>query len=168
MKIDEIMKTIVASSVYKKEIGTSFQLGLPMFAVHNEELFVTFYPHIERYLEGSVYYHFPQYELELVYPFRHIVKFKNNAYISQKNIVSYEENNYRHKPICVSAETLSMNRQSVYELFSIADELLGCREKKDTKLMGLVEKYIDQYHVTVDSLGLQAIYGGAYVAHCSF
>ena len=31
MKIDEIMKNIVASSTYKKEIGTSFQLGLPQF-----------------------------------------------------------------------------------------------------------------------------------------
>lgn len=52
MKIDKIMRNIVTSSIYRREVGTAFQLGLPRFTFRDNELFIKFYPHLEKYFNG--------------------------------------------------------------------------------------------------------------------
>lgn len=161
MKIDEIMKNIVASSTYKKEIGTSFQLGLPQFFLYNNELFILFYPHIERCHNAVIYYYLPRYELMLVYPFRHIASFKNLYYtMNQQHIFSEKT------PVCKICMNDVVSRvDAVYELYSVANEVVGAREKNEENLQSIVSEYRERYILTTESMGLQAIYGGAYDSH---
>lgn len=160
MNINEIMKSIVASSTYRKEVGASFQLGLPKFTVRNNELFVTFYPHLEIYSNQAVSYYPPQYEIELLYPFRHIVLFRNIPYTTDKGIASRSEPVRR-----IPVSDMTKNINSIRELFSRADDILRCREKDNADLQSLVLDYNKHYFITAESMGLQAIYGGTYDPH---
>lgn len=165
MKTETIMKNIVTSSIYKKEIGTAFQLGLPRFIFRSNELFMKFYPHLEKYFDGIVSYYPPQYELELVYPFRHIVLFKNLAYTTDP--YSFVDKD----PVCkIHTRDLAVNVSDLYDLFSLADEIIQCREadieyKNQHHLQSLVLNYDKHYILTAKSMRLQTIYGGAYDSH---
>lgn len=157
MKIDEIMNDIVKSSTYKKEVGTSFQLGLPQFFLHNNELFVLFYPHIEKFYNNIVSFYSPNYEIILIYPFRHIVLFKNLFYATNSNFVLKKE------PACkIHIDDIASNVNNISDLFSIANDIICAREEKANDLQYLLLKYRKQYFLTSESIGLKAVYGGAY------
>ena len=160
MKIDEIMKNVVTSSIYRKEVGTSLQLGLPKFTMRNHELFVMFYPHLEIYSNDAVSYYPPQYEIELLYPFRHIVLFRNIHYTTDKNLAPHSEP-VRNIPV----SDLAANIDYIRVLFSKADEILQCRENDTADLQSLVLDYNKHYYEVAESMGLQVIYGGAYDPH---
>lgn len=160
MEINGIMKNIAASSIYKKEVGTSFQLGLPRFLSRENELFIKFYPHLERYSNETLSYYLPQYELELVYPFRHVVLFRNLSYTINERCITKKD------PVCkIHTRDLAANADYVRVLFSLADDVIYCREENSDNLQYLVLNYDRQYILTAESMGLQAIYGGTYDSH---
>ena len=154
MRIDELMKNIVSSSTYQKEIGTSCQLGLPIFTMRNNELFVTFYPHTEKFSNGAVSYFAPQYELELIYPFRHIVLLRNLFFTRNEPGISFDEPVYN-----CSLNDFEANVDCLHKLFSMADEILYSRENVSKELTVLVSEYKKSYTHFIESTGLQAIYG---------
>lgn len=160
MKIEKIMKDIAASSTYRKEVGTCFQLGFPRLTLRGGELFAAFYPHIERYAGETVRYYLPQYELEYVYPFRHLVLFRNLCCLGEK------PGGGKETPACqIPVRELTACIPSVQALFSLADAVIRCREEKSGELESFVRDYQRQYFQTAASMGLQGIYGGDYDSH---
>ncbi len=162
MSSDGILKTIVTSSTYRKEIGISFQVGFPKFSLRNNELYVTVYPHLERYHDGVIDFYLPQYIMELVYPFRRVVLLENNScFVEEWSDVS-------KKPVCqVSMKNLEENKEHIEKLFSAADDLLLFRKEnvKSLSLSQSVMEYERLYSATIKFMGLQKIYGGIYASY---
>lgn len=154
MGIDELMKNIVSSSTYQKEIGTACRLGLPIFTMRSNELFVAFYPHVEKFYNETVNYFTPQYELELIYPFRHTVLLRNLLFAKNDPVISFNEPVYR-----CSLNDFEANATCLHELFSKADEILYSREQASAELPLLVAEYQKSYAHFIESSGLEAVYG---------
>ena len=69
-------------------------------------------------------------------------------------------------PVCKICMNDVVSRvDAVYELYSVANEVVGAREKNEENLQSIVSEYRERYILTTESMGLQAIYGGAYDSH---
>ena len=157
MDFREIMKKIVSSTTYKAEVGTAFQLGLPQFEIQNGELLAVFYPHLERCVNGVIGYYAPQYELKLVYPFRHIVLFRDLSYTGREQA---------NLPVSkVSVQTVEDHGKALRGLFTLAGEIVQCRKDGSDQLQLLISEYDKQFQLLTQSMEVQAIYGGAYDPH---
>ena len=76
----KIIKEIVSNTTLKENMSLQMQLGLPFLDKKNNRLCMSFKPHLEKYADGNIEYYAPQYDLELVYPFKKIIKFINLSY----------------------------------------------------------------------------------------
>ena len=160
MTIDDAMKKIAGSTVLRSLMGTAFQLGLPMFRLCNGELFLRFCPHIERYTYGKLNCFSARYELEFVYPFCHLVLFRNLSYGEGNRTLNDNE------PACsLSTEILPFVGQQFRTLFSKADRVLACRETGSDELSAATSDYMKCFKEIVESTGLEAVYGGFYASN---
>ena len=150
----KIIKEIVSNSTLKENMSLQMQLGLPYLAKKKEKLCMSFKPHIEKYVDGNIEYYAPQYDLELVYPFKKIIKFIN---------LSYETTVDTTVPLAkVDAKELStVGAGYMNELYDACTRVLEFQEQ-DGKVSDVsINKYQKSYYDTVKKLGLTALYGSS-------
>lgn len=158
MNMVDVMRNIIASPVYRSEVGTAFQLGFPIIQVRHGKIYLKFLLHKEEINKGAVEYYLPQYKLIILYPFRHMVSFKN---------LSYDASNTFGVPVCrLEVDDMVLNAREIKKLFQLADDILLSYDKSMDDGEILITNYGSQFNQTVESLGLQALYGGAYDSYC--
>ena len=158
MRMVDVMRNIVASPVYRSEVGTAFKLGFPIIQIRNNKIYVKFLLHMEKTNKGTVEYYLPQYDLVIGYPFRYIVSFKNS---------SFESVDRPSVPVCrLKVDNMVLNSGRIKDLFHLADDILLSYDGFTDGGEGLIADYASQFIQMVESLGLQALYGGAYDSHC--
>lgn len=147
-----IIKEIVSNTTLKENMSLQMQLGLPFLEKKNNRLCMSFKPHLEKYADGNIAYYAPQYDLELVYPFKKIIKFVN---------LSYEMTVDTAVPVAkVDAKELSsVGAGYMNELYDACTRVLEFQEQ-DGKVSDVsIKKYQKSYYDTVKKLGLTALYG---------
>lgn len=61
---------------------------------------------------------------------------------------------------------MALNSGRIKDLFHLADDILLSYDRLTDGGEGLIVDYGSQFIHTVESLGLEALYGGAYDSHC--
>ena len=148
----KIIKEIISNPILKENMALQMQLGLPYLEKKNEKLCISFKPHMENYVDGNIEYYAPQYDIELVYPFKKIIKFIN---------LSFETTVDTSVPVAkVDAKELSsVGAGYMNELYEACTRVLEFQEL-DGKVSDLsITKYQKVYYDTVEKLGLTALYG---------
>lgn len=158
MRMVDVMRNVAASPVYRSEVGTAFQLGFPIIQIRHGKIYIKFLLHMEKTNKGTVEYYLPQYELIIRYPFGYIVSFKNS---------SFESADLPGVPVCrLKVDNMALNSGRIKDLFHLADDILLSYDRLTDGGEGLIVDYGSRFIQTVESLGLQALYGGAYDSHC--
>ncbi len=148
----KIIKEIVSNPTLKENMSLQMQLGLPYLEKKKEKLCMSFKPHMEKYVDGNIEYYAPQYDLELVYPFKKIIKFIN---------LSYEITVDKSVPVAkIDAKELSsVGVGYMNELYDACTRVLEFQEQ-DGKVSDVsIKKYQKSYYDVVKKLGLTALYG---------
>ena len=148
----ELVNKLSNSPIVQSEVSLQMQLGLPWLSIKNGELCIRFQPHREEFRDGKMQFFAPLYEIEWVYPFTHIILFRNLLY----------ENN----PIDTSAPVheaggdwvLGIGKYYTKELYKECSEVLSFREKNGAVNDTVISKYQDQYRTAVGRLGLEKLY----------
>jgi hypothetical protein len=149
-----IVKEIVSNTTLRENMSLQMQLGLPYLEKKNNRLCMSFKPHMEKYVDGNIEYYAPQYDLELVYPFKKIIRFINLSYEITVDISA---------PVAkVDAKELSsVGAGYVNELYDACTRVLEFQEQ-DGKVSDVsIKKYQKSYYDTVKKLGLTALYGSS-------
>lgn len=147
----ELVNKLVNSSVVRSEISLQMQLGLPYLEMRNNELCIRFQPHREEYKDGKMQFFAPLYEIAWVYPFDHVIFFRNMIYEKEIDVTT---------PIHeVNGEwILGIGKHYMKELYKECSELLSFREKNGTVNEMIVSRYQNLYQKMVEHLGLQKLY----------
>ena len=150
----KIVKEIISNPTLKENMSLQMQLGLPYLEKKNEKLCMSFKPHMEQYVDGNIEYYAPQYDVELIYPFKKIIKFIN---------LSYETAVDTSVPVAkIDAKELSsVGAGYMNELYAACTRVLEFQEQ-DGKVSDVsIKKYQKTYYDIVEKLGLTALYGGS-------
>lgn len=147
----ELVNKLSNSPIVQSEVSLQMQLGLPWLSIKNGELCVRFHPHREEYRDGKMQFFAPLYEIEWVYPFAHIILFRNLKYEDQIDTESplYEVN---------GDWMLGIGKYYTKELYKECSEVLTFREKHGTVNDIVVSKYQNLYQTAVERLGLEKLY----------
>lgn len=151
MDAEELVKKLSNSPIVQSEVSMQMQLGLPWLEIKNSELCVYFRPHKEEYRNGKIQFFAPLYEIEWVYPFAHMILFRN---------LKFEDRIDAETPLYeVSGDwVLGIGRYYTKELYKECSEALSFREKNGTVNDIVISKYQAMYRKTVERLGLQKLY----------
>lgn len=151
MDAAELVKKLSSSPIVQSEVSMQMQLGLPWLEIKNGELCIRFQPHREEYRGGKLQFFAPMYEIEWVYPFAHIILFRN---------LNYEDRIDTETPLHeVSGDwMLGIGKHYTKELYKACSEALSFREKNGTVNDTVVSKYQDLYRKAVERLGLEKLY----------
>lgn len=148
----KVIKEIISNPMLKSNMSLQMQLGLPYLEKKNDKLCMSFKPHIEAPVFTNIEYYEPQYELELVYPFKKIIKFVN---------LNFERSINNTEPVAkVDIKELASSGKTVLnELYAACTRVLEFQEQ-DGKVSDVsIKKYQKVYFETVEKLGLTAVYG---------
>ena len=150
----KLIKEIISNPTLKENMSLHMQLGLPYLEKKNEKLCMSFRPHLEKLANGNIEYYAPQYDLELVYPFKKIIKFIN---------LSYETTVDMSVPVATvnAKELASIGAGYMNELYAACTRVLEFQEQ-DGKVSDVsIKKYQKSYYDTIEKLGLTALYGSS-------
>ena len=154
MNIKEILAKIQRHPVVYSEMGMEMQLGIPYLEEENEKLFISFRPHREVIENNQILFYPALYEIEFIYPFKHITFFQNLLYKKEYFMIDYK------KPICqVNADRFKGRGFYILnELYSACEKILSFYEK-DNKISDIMLKnYQYQYWEAVERLHLKELY----------
>ena len=146
-----LIKKLNASTFVQTELPFSMQLGLPYLEIKRGELCISFRPHKEEVVNGQ-FVLFPQiYEVAWVYPFNHIILFRNLLYETEIDI---------QKPVCScnSDWLLGIGKYSLNGLYDACSEVLTFCEETGTINEAVLAKYQELYQKTVQRLGMEQLY----------
>ena len=147
----ELVNKLSNSPIVQSEISLQMQLGLPWLSIKNGELCIRFQPHREEYRDGKMQFFAPVYEIEWVYPFAHIILFRNLKYEDQ---IDTETPLYEIGGDWV----LGIGKYYTKELYKECSEVLSFREKNGMVNDVVISKYQNLYRQAVERLGLQKLY----------
>lgn len=147
----ELVNKLADSPIVRSEISLQMQLGLPYLEMRNNELCIRFQPHREEYKGGKMQFFTPLYEIVWVYPFEHVICFRNMVYEEKIDVTTpvHEAN---------GEWVLGIGKYYMKELYKECSELLSFREQNGTVNEMMVSKYQSLYQKTVERLGLQKLY----------
>lgn len=147
----ELVNKLSNSPIVQSEVSLQMQLGLPWLSIKNGELCVRFQPHREEYRDGKIQFFAPLYEIEWVYPFAHIILFRNLKYEDQidTEMPLYEVN---------GDWMLGIGKYYTKELYKECSEVLTFRERHGTVNDVVISKYQNLYREAIKRLGLQKLY----------
>lgn len=151
MDAKTLIDRLYASQLMRNELPMQMQLGLPFLEEKGGELCIRFRPHREEFLNGTIAI-FPQiYEVAWVYPFEHIILFRN---------LLYEQKIDTKTPICSRNGDwmLGIGKHYLNELYEACGEVLSFREETGTINSAVLGKYQEIYRKTVARLGLEQLY----------
>lgn len=146
-----LIKELSLSQFVQMEIPLSMQLGLPYLELKQGELCISFRPHREEIVDGK-FTLFPQiYELTWIYPFKHIILFRNLLYEAWKDTCS---------PVCSCSSDwlLGIGKYSLDGLYDACSEVLMFREETGTINEAVVGRYQEIYRKTIQRLGMDQFY----------
>lgn len=147
-----LMDKLSASPFVQAELPMSMQLGLPYLDKRGGELCISFRPHREEILDGQLTL-FPQiFELAWVYPFSHVILFRN---------LLYETPIDTKTPVCSCScdWLLGIGKYSMNALYEACSEVLSFREETGSVNDAVLSKYQETYWKTIQRLGLERFYG---------
>lgn len=151
MDAAELVKKLSNSPIIQSEVSMQMQLGLPWLEMKNGELCIRFRPHREEYRDGKMQFFAPIYEIEWVYPFAHVILFRNLKYEDRIDTeTSLHEVDGKWM--------LGIGKHYTKELYKACSEALSYREKNGIVNDAVVSKYQDQYRKAVGRLGLEKLY----------
>lgn len=147
----ELVSKLSNSPIVRSEISLQMQLGLPYLEMKNNELCIRFQPHREEYKDGKMQFFMPLYEIAWVYPFEHVICFRNMVYEKEIDVTMpvHEAN---------GEWVLGIGKYYMKELYKECSGVLSFREQNGTVNEMIVSKYQNLYQKTVERLGLQKLY----------
>ena len=148
----ELVNRLSNSPIVQSEVSLQMQLGLPWLSIKNGELCIRFQPHREEFRDGKMQFFAPLYEIEWVYPFAHVVLFRNLLYAGDPVNTS--------EPVHEAGGdwVLGIGKYYTKELYEECSKVLSFREKNGTVNDTVVSKYQDLYRKAVERLGLEKLY----------
>lgn len=151
MDATELVKKLSNSLIVQSEVSMQMQLGLPWLEMKNGELCILFRPHKEEYRNEKMQFFAPLYEIEWVYPFEHVILFRN---------LKYDDRIDAETPLHeVNGDwVLGIGKYYTKELHKACSEALSFREKNGTVNDIVIAKYQDLYRKAIERLGLQKLY----------
>lgn len=151
MNAEELVKKLSNSPIVRSEVSMQMQLGLPWLEMKNGELCIRFRPHKEEYRNGKMRFFAPLYEIEWVYPFEHVILFRN---------LTYEDRIDTKTPLHeVGGDwVLGIGKHYTKELYEGCSEVLSFREKNGRVNDIVISKYQNLYRKSVERLELQKLY----------
>lgn len=150
----ELVNKLSQSPMVQSEVSLQMQLGLPWLSIKNGELCVRFLPHREEFRDGKMQFFAPQYEIEWVYPFTHVILFRNLKYENHDNPIDTSI------PVHEAGKdwVLGIGKYYTKELYEECSKVLSFREKNGTVNDTVVSKYQNLYQKTVKQFGLEKLY----------
>jgi len=151
MKTEELSALLRSHPALRREVALEMQSGLPQFLLRGGELCVRFLPHKIRWDGDALCFGAPKYEIELVWPFRHLVFFRSLAL----------DDSTPDEPVCrMARETLPEAKRAISAYQAAADALLSARENQGRVAPDQVEACRLAFDRCVSSCGLGKVYGG--------
>ena len=147
----ELVNRLSNSPIVQSEISLQMQLGLPWLSIKGGELCIRFQPHREEYRGGKMQFFAPMYEIEWVYPFEHVILFRN---------LKYENSIDTNTPVYeVGGDwVLGIGKYYTKELYQECSEVLIFRERNGMVNEVVISKYQNLYRKAVKQLGLEQLY----------
>lgn len=151
MDAAELVMKLSNSPIVRSEVSMQMQLGLPWLEIRNGELCIRFRLHREEYRDGKILFFAPLYEMEWVYPFAHVILFRNLLFEDRIDV---------EKPLHeVNGDwMLGIGKYYTKELYKECTEALSFREKNGMINDIVIAGYQDRYRKAVEQLGLQKLY----------
>lgn len=151
IKTAELVSRLAQSPVVRSEIPMVMQLGFPYPEKRGEKLIVRFMAHEERYNTERIEFYSPKYELAWIYPFEHLVLFRD---------LSLESNPGGAAPIQTVSivRMLSVGKLGIEELFRACDQILDEIEQNGKISDFILHRYQKQFFDLAAMLGLQMLY----------
>ena len=167
----DIERELLRHPLIMGEMGIQMQLGLPWLYRHREDLCLCYKPHREVYQDDTLWIYGAQYELCLVYPSRHIIRFVN---------LYYERGCRKAEPVCgingqwmmkegrQYLEKLYMECSRALQVWTDGDEgeertgretREGREEEKRASKEAAILQYQSLFKETAERLGLLTLYG---------
>lgn len=153
MKSEELIKELSRHPLVISSVAMQMQMGIPYLRKKNGRLCMSFRPHREEYADGMIEVYAQQYELEFAYPFRQVIHFDNFLYSKEPEV---------SEPVArIDGEwMLRRGKYILRELYEACDRVLKFQEMDGQVSDVSISKYQKTYWETVESLHLDALYGG--------
>ena len=133
------------------EVALEDQPGLPEFLLMRGELCARYWPHRMALEEGRLGFGAPRYEVVLVWPFRHLARFRALAL----------EGPLPEGPVCAIGEDgIDDAKRAIKDYFAVCDALLAAREADGRVDEDAVAACRRAFEACVRATGTAAIYGG--------
>lgn len=151
MKTEELTALLRSQPALRHEVALEMQAGLPQFLMRGGELCVRFLPHKVRWEGHALSFGVPQYDIELIWPFRHLASFRNLALCGLSG----------QGPVCcLERDALMAAREAIAAYQAVADELLKAREEQGSVTPQQVEDCQRAFDCCISACGLGKVYGG--------
>lgn len=157
MIIHDIERELLRHPLIMGEMGIQMQLGLPWLYRHSQDLCLCYKPHREVYQDDKLWIYGAQYELCLVYPSRHIIRFVN---------LYYERGCRKTEPVCGIKGQWMMKegRQYLDKLYMECSRVLqvwtdGDEGEERASKEAAILQYQSLFKETAERLGLLTLYG---------
>lgn len=151
MKTEELSALLLNQPALRHEMALDMQAGLPQFLLRQGELCVRFMPHKMRWEGNMLCFGAPRYEIELVWPFRHLALFRSLTWWAPPG----------EEPVCrMPREALPEARRAMAAYQASADALLDARSSRGSVSPDQVEACRLAFDQCVAACHLGAVYGG--------
>lgn len=149
--IHSIEHDLMRHPLVMEELGIQMQLGLPWLYCRGHNLCLYYKPHREVYRHETLWIYDAQYELGIIYPSRHIIRFVN---------LYFERNCNTAEPVCEIGGDwmIKEGRQYLDTLYSECSRVLELWEEGKGCEAALLQ-YQALFKETAAKLGLMALYG---------
>lgn len=151
MNTKEAMRLIAAHPVMRGDVSMQMQPGLPWFEKKQGKLCLRLRLHRQELVKDNVVFYTPGYEVTFVYPFEHIISFKN---------LRYEPGAEPDSAACTLQQELMLSyyRSAALELYETGDLLLDLQEKDGSVSDAAVAHYQQMFTSAVQRLKMEALY----------
>lgn len=152
MDVKTLLDQLADTPIVQNEIALQMQLGFPWLSQQNGELCISFKPHREDFDNGKIRIYAPQYEVTWVYPFVHMIYFRDLAYADNSPNIAVPLAEINAKWM------LSIGKAYLQELYDACTKVLTFRKKNGTVTSTVLHRYQEQYRKTVIHVGLEKLY----------